>query len=315
VAGLALAAGSCAPRESAEPDAGAPVVPVRVAHAEWRTLRDEVVAPGRWRTTNELVVAAPFGAYVETLTVEPGDAVEPGRTLGVLVTHESRAAVLGAEQLVAAANDAASRDEAARALRQARHDLVRVPLVASASGIVIRRAGSRGAEVAEGAELVALAPRHALVFEAHVPARDAARVQAGQSAVIDMEGAPAVTATVTRRLPQSDAADQSALLWLSPASLAPAGAIDRFGTARIVVGAARRVVAVPDSSLVEDDLTGQVRLAVISRDTLAVWTAVKLGAGSAGWRELLPPAPSAGTAVVVSGQRGLPDSTHVRVER
>jgi len=39
---------------------------------------------------------------------------------------------------------------------------------------------------------------------------------------------------------------------------------------------------------------------------------VKLGASIAGWRELANGTPVPGTPVVVEGQRGLPDGTHVK---
>jgi multidrug efflux pump subunit AcrA (membrane-fusion protein) len=309
---VALACASCADRDAAPEAAGSPVVPVRVAALASRNLHDEIIATGQWRTTHELVVAAPFGAYVESLSVEAGDPVERGRVLGMLVTHESRAAVLGAEQLVASADDRAGKAEAGRALAQARRDLVRVPLVASAGGTVIRRTAARGAEVAEGAELFALAPRQSLVFEAHVPAADAARVRPGQAARVLMEDGTSVVARVTRRLPQAGAADQSALVWLeSPAP--PASAIDRYATSRIVTGGERHAIAVPDSALVEDDLTGEVRIAVVSAANVATWTTVKLGPADGAWRELLFPTLPAGTRVVTSGQRGLPDSTRVSI--
>jgi len=310
----AFAGASCARRESAAGDAQpSPVVPVHAAVLAPQVVHDEVAASGQWRTTHEIVVAAPFGALVESLAVEVGDAVERGRTLGVLVTHESRAAVLGAEQLLAAAGDGAAREEAERALRQARHDLVRVPLVASADGVVIRRMAARGAEVAEGAELFALAPRQSLVFEAHVPVSDAARVRPGQAARIAMEDGAVVPAVVARRLPQASAADQNALVWLV-AQAPPPGAIDRFATARIVTGADRRTIVVPDSALVEDDLTGAVRVAVVDRSSVATWVAVRIGTAVSGGHELLSPALPAGTRVVTSGQRGLPDSTRVSFE-
>jgi hypothetical protein len=63
---------------------------------------------------------------------------------------------------------------------------------------------------------------------------------------------------------------------------------------------------------VADDLTGEVQVARVD-DSLAVWTPVRLGAAAGGWHELLAPAPRPGTRVIVEGQRGLPDSTRVRV--
>jgi multidrug efflux pump subunit AcrA (membrane-fusion protein) len=314
LAAASIAATGCG-RHAADDDASepAPVVPVRVARLESRSFREQVEASGQWRASSELAVSAPFAAYVESLRVEVGDAVERGGTLATLVTRESRAAVLGAEQLVAAAAEPAERAEAERALRQARRDVVRVPLRAGGAGIVVRRAASPGAEVAEGAELVAILAPQALIFEAHVPAREAARVAMGDSARIEMEGLPALAATVRRRLPQTSATDQSALVWLAPARTVAAALQERFGTAAIATGAPRRALAVPDSALVEDDLTGEVRIATVGGD-VATWHAVRLGLAAGGWHELLAPELTAGTRVIVSGQRGLPDSTHVAIE-
>jgi len=92
------------------------------------------------------------------------------------------------------------------------------------------------------------------------------------------------------------------------------GVLGRFGTAAIEAGAEHRAVLVPDSALVEDDLTGEIRLARVAPGSIAVWTPVRLGAAQPGHHELLAPALPPGTAVLVRGQRGLPDSTRVRVE-
>jgi hypothetical protein len=129
-----------------------------------------------------------------------------------------------------------------------------------------------------------------------------------------MEGGTAIAATVERRLPQTNANDQSALVWLAPDHPVTASLLDRFGTAEITIGAARRATAVPDSALVEDDLTGEVRIACVGRDTVATWVTVRVGLGAEGWHELLSPSLPPGTRAIVSGQRGLPDSTRVAIE-
>src|SRR5262249_7675594 len=158
-------------------------------------------------------------------------------------------------------SDADARVEAERALDLARRELVRVPLVASASGTVVRRAAEPGAELAEGAELLAIVPRDELVFEAHVGAADAEHIRAGRAAKIVTESGGPVAADVQRRLPGVSGDDQSVLVWLQPENSAPLAAIGRFGAARIETGTPRRGVAVSDSALVEDDLTGETRVA------------------------------------------------------
>src|SRR5207244_12935932 len=111
-----------------------------------------------------------------------GDGVRRGRRLGWLVPRESRATLGGAELLALEARDPASRDEAARALELARRDLVKVPIVAPAAGIVTRRTIEPGGDVGESGEILALVPSGAMVFEAHVPARDVPRLRPGQRA-------------------------------------------------------------------------------------------------------------------------------------
>ncbi len=309
----ALAAAGCGPRDQgsgaeAEPTA---VVHVRVAAVESRVIPSQVTAPGQWRAINEIAIPAPFAAVVESLRPHAGDHVRAGETIGVLVTRESRAAVRGAELMLRQAHDPAASAEATRALELARHDLVRVPLVAGGSGLVIRRGAEPAAEIAEGGELLAIVPEHDLVFEAHVAPAEAGRVAPGQPARITMEGLPPVAASVQRRLPGAGAGDQTALILLAPRGPAPEGILDRFGTAAIETGAPRRSLAVPDSALAEDDLTGEIRVARVDSSGVAIWTAVRLGSAAGGWHELLAPPLAPGTMLVISGQRGLPDSTRV----
>jgi len=147
-----------------------------------------------------------------------------------------------------------------------------------------------------------------------VPREAAASIPLGARAEIALEGGGMVMTRVQRRLPQTSEADQTALVWLDPTVREPFGVLGRFGTAAIEAGAEHRAVLVPDSALVEDDLTGEIRLARVAPGSIAVWTAVRLGAAQPGHHELLAPALPPGTAVLVRGQRGLPDSTRVRVE-
>lgn len=311
-----LAAGSigtagCARRDAADESEPAARVGVRLRALEERVLEDAISAPGQWRAAGELVVAAPFAATLETLGPRPGDHVAAGQRLGWLVTRESEAALRGAEMLAREATDSTALAEATRAVTLARRDLVRVPLVAPQAGSVLRRGAEEGARLAEAAEILALVPDDGIVFEARVPVAEAARLRPGQSAVVSGEGAPPRPVVVERILPAAGAIDQALLVWLRPTRGGAPPALDRYGTASIRVGVPRRALAVPDSAVVEDDLTGEARVAVVTPAGRAVWTRVHLGASDGGWHELLPPAPPAGTRVVVEGQAGLPDSALV----
>jgi len=260
-----------------------------------------------------VIVAAPFAGVIDTLTLRVGDRAGAGQSVGSVTTLESRAAIRGAELLEREARDPAARAEAERALRLALHDRVRVPLIAPRAGFVVRRSAEPGSQVAEAVEVLAIVPWNGLVFEAHVPQEQRARVHAGQQATIREQGQPARGAVVQRVLPSADPSDQSTLVWLSPTALDPAPQLDHFGTASIRVGAAHAATAVPDAAVIEDDVTGEKRVAVVDSAARARWIPVVLGVGATGWHELRSPALRVGTRVVVDGQRGLPDSARVAI--
>jgi multidrug efflux pump subunit AcrA (membrane-fusion protein) len=310
--GCALLAG-CGARSEPDEAAVEPVVVVRARAVEVRSFDDFVTASGQWRSSGEIVVAAPFAGTVDSVAARVGDRVRAGEACCWLATRESQAAVRGAALMAEQARDEASRAEAARALEQARRDYVRVPLLAPRAGVVVRRSLEPGAQVAESGEVLAIVPSDAVVFEAHVPVAAAARLRRGQRATIGEEGRTPRAAIVQRTLPVASGSDQTTLVWLTPLPGAGEPELDRFGTARIFVGTPRVSAAVPDSAVVEDDLTGETRVAVVDATGRAIWTRVTLGAGADGWRELEAPALPGGTPVIVEGLRGLPDSARVKL--
>jgi len=249
---------------------------------------------------------------VENVGPHVGDRVGAGGPLGTLVTRESWSALRGAELMQREARDGAARAEADRALELARRDMVRVPLRAPQAGVVVRRTLEPGAQVAESGEILALVPAHNIVFEAHVPAADGARVRPGQPATVSEQGHAPRAASVQRVLPMANSADQSLMVWLAPGGTRDLAQLDHYGSARIIVGPPHRGTGVPDSAIVEDDLTGAHRVAVVNTQGRAVWTTIVLGAAEDGWHEVLRPAIAPGTRVVIEGQRGLPDSTRVK---
>ncbi len=298
--------------EGGADEAADATVDVRVAAVASRSFASSVTAPGQWRSSGELVVSAPFAGVVEELGPHVGDRVNAGEPLGTMVTRESWAALRGAELMQHEARDDAARAEANHAVELARRDMVRVPIVAPQAGVVVRRTLEPGAQLAESGEIMAIVPVRNIVFEAHVPAIDGARIHPGQPAMIVEQGHGPRAVSVQRVLPMANSADQSMLVWLAPSGGGASSALDHYGSARIIVGAPHRAAAVPDSAIVEDDLTGTRRVAVVGPDQHVRWTTVDLGGAEDGWRELLSPAIAPGTRVVVEGQRGLPDKTHVK---
>jgi biotin carboxyl carrier protein len=303
----------CGPKADNAEEAQKPAeVAVRIGAVQTRSFRDEVTASGSWRSSGEVDVIAPGACLVQSVLARVGDRVRAGQAVAWLETRESAATLHGAELMVQQAHDSTSRAEARRAVMLARRDAVRISVAAPRAGIVVRRSVEPGSQVADAGEILAIVPTELIVFEARVPGLDRPRLKPGQSATIVVPGFPAITASLQRILPTADSVAQSALVWLAPNRVGPLPGLQGFGTATITIGAMRSAAAIPDSAVVEDDLTGETRVAVVGPGSLALWTRVTLGSGAGGWRELKAPALGVGTRVIIEGQRGLPDSTRVK---
>jgi multidrug efflux pump subunit AcrA (membrane-fusion protein) len=302
---------SCGSKEAAESDT-APRPEVRVARVESRSIQAAVEATGQWKAAVETVLPAPFDAVVESIPVRPGDRVRRGATLAWCRTIESDAVVHGAELMARQATDPQSRQDASRALAEARSSIVRVPVVSPASGTVLRRQADAGSRLTSGSELLAIVADDVLVFEVRVPASEATAIRPGLGATIsDGDGPP--RAALVWTLPPAAAGDQSTLVWLRPLAPPPHLALGRFGTASIATGHAVNMLAVPDTAVVEDDLTGGHRIAVVDSSHMVRWVDVRLGARVDHAQAVFGRGLEAGTAVVVDGQRALLDGMHVMV--
>ena len=311
--GLLVIAGSgCTRRET--PDAGPPARPeVTVDVVSWREFGHGFEAPGQWKSSTELVLSAPFDAVLEELTPHPGDRVTRGETLGTWLTWESAAALQGAELLAREARDSVAMAEARRALAVARAGMVRVPIQSPTAGIVTRRSAEPRSRLASGAEFMALVPDDDVVFEARVPAGDARALHRGGAAMIeDGLGGTPMAAHVVSVMPTAGS-DQTTLIWLRPTAADPRPTLGQFGRATIELGAPYRALAVPDSALVEDDLTGHHTVALVDSSGRLAWVEVQLGRREGRWREVSGAGVQAGRQVVVEGQWALPAGTPVRV--
>jgi multidrug efflux pump subunit AcrA (membrane-fusion protein) len=82
------------------------------------------------------------------------------------------------------------------------------------------------------------------------------------------------------------------------------------------VGERRQVPVVPEAAVLQDDVYGTTQVAVVGPgpDRVAHWIRVTLGARDGGLVEILTPDVSPGTAVIVSGQVGLPEGAPVRIQ-
>lgn len=286
-------------------------VPVRTAAATRATLERVVTAPGHTVALTQQRVRAPFAGTLVSLTKTDGDRVSRDESVGAIVSRDSEAALAGAREMLRTAATEAAKADAQRAVALAERDLIRAPLRAPVSGIVVAHGAAPGDRVSEDQELLTIADGDSVAFVADVPQSELAQVHAGQRAGVDLAGlAKAATGSVHGVLPAANPADFTAPVRIDLESPGVARTIGLFGTARIQVAEKRDALVVPDAAILRDDVTGQSRIAVV-RDGHVHWSAAAVGLRGAAGTELLAPPLAPGDRVVVAGQVGLPEGAAV----
>ena len=264
---------------------------------------------GRWCSR------LPSPRLVDSLTPHVGDPVRSGMTYGWLMRQG--VAGSGARRRALAPPGegwCGPRGGSSRSLRLARRDLVCAPFDRAQgrrcrapgprNGVPSRRGGRDSRDRPVGRHRIRGA-RAGLGCGAAPP---------GQLATIAEAGRSPCPATLQRLLPAASASDQTTLAWLTPRPGEPLPELGRFGTATIVVGPQRGAPSPSRSALVEDDLTGTTRIAVIGASHRSRSRSVTLGVGAEGWREIEAPKLDPGTKVILEGRHRLPDGTLVRID-
>ncbi|HVX39455.1 MAG TPA: HlyD family efflux transporter periplasmic adaptor subunit [Gemmatimonadaceae bacterium] len=295
---------------SAASDTGS--TPVTMSVVTLRTLEQTVSGPGETDVAEDERVRAPFTGVLTAVTVNVGDVVPAGGSVGAIVAENSDAALRGARSMVSAARTPAERRDAERALQVARANVVVTPLRVSKAGVVIARAASTGERVVQGDSLVSLAATGQMVFFADVSQQDLAAVHPGERARITLTARDGWIPASVHGVVPSDTGSTAAMrvrLDLQPPSTPVT--VGLFGTADIVVNQHVNVPVVPKSALLRDDVTGVTQIALVGADNRARWTRVTTGLVDSAWAEILMPRLAAGQRVITTGQVGLPDSSRV----
>jgi RND family efflux transporter MFP subunit len=320
-AALGLPAAACsrdtppaadAPAAGGKDSAGGSATPVRTAPISRADLAVVVSGPGRTDALDVQKVRAPFIGTLRLLTVVIGDRVQSGQVIGAFVAQASDAALAGAEVMVRGATTPAERSDAARALELAKQNLVETPLRAPRAGVVVSRSASQGDLLNQGDSIVSIASAGSIVFVARIAQNDLPQVRPGQRATVALPGRSAeLTAEVHGLLP----ADTSAMSVPVRLDIRTVGApipLGLFGTAHITVGEHRGAVVVPNAAVLRDDVSGTSRVATVTAAGVAHWVTVRTGVQQGRSVEVVSPPLSPGSRVIISGQVGLPEGSHVR---
>ena len=329
---LLLVVSAC--KGGGEPEAEVvPRVPVATTIAATDTITDVVTVVGRLTATpgGSALLTAPAPGVVRRVQVQLGQRVARG---ALLVELDAPDLVSSARSLAAQAEQAERDAERQRELfrqgitsqRQAEEKaseataaraaangagalLARMSLKSPIAGAVQRVEVHPGEHVDAGKELVEVINSTSLDLLAQVPAADLARLKVGALALVLTEGvsagAPGKVAALAPAVDSLTNAGQAVIRVPNPLGSLRAGAA---ATARIVTGARRQALIVPDSALVV--LGDSLTVFVVSADSVAHARTVGVGIRRAGRAEILRGL-SPGDRVVRSGAFGLSDGMKV----
>jgi RND family efflux transporter MFP subunit len=310
-----------------------PRVPVGTTVTATDTVTDVVTVVGRFTATpgGSALLTAPAPAVVRSVPAQLGARVRQGTLLVELdapdLLASARTATAQAElaerdaarqkelfaQGITSQKQADERAAAATSARAAANAagalLARMRVRSPIAGAVQQVAVHPGERVDAGATLIEVINSATLDLLAQVPAAGLARLRAGQPALVLPEGAPSgAPGKVAALAPAVDSltnSGQAVIRVPNPGGELRAGA---GATARIVVGAPRRALVIPDSALVV--LGDSLSVFVVGPDSVAKARTVSVGVRRAGRAEIvrgLQP----GERIVSSGAFGLTDGIRV----
>lgn len=303
------------PARSATASGETPTEATQVTVAPLRRvdLAETVTAPGETVALVAQKLRAPYSGSVTRLNAVVGQRVERGEILGTIVARDSEAALEGAEQMQADARTASERADAKRALELARRSLISSPLVATARGVITAVSTAEGDRVSDNQDILTIVASQSVQFQASVAQSDLARIRSGQKALVKLSGNEApISGHVKGLLGAADVGTLTAPLRIdfdqAPRWIAPG----LFGTAEIEIQSHDQVIAAPQAAVLRDDLNGTQRLALVSPQHQVHWVEVQTGLAEGDEVEILSPELTAGQAVIVSGQIGLPEGAPVQ---
>ena len=290
-------------------------VPVRVDKVRRQTMNVTVAASGRTEALRQDRIRAPFASRIVALRVADGDRIERGQVVAVVVAKNSEAALVGAQQMLAAAHGGADKADAQHAVELVRKQLVQQSLRAPDAGVVLSHAAETGDYVDESEVLVTIADAGSVIFNAQVAQSEADRVHVGQAANILLPaiGAQPIRATVHGALPLASSQNFSIPILLDFASMKSQPELGLYGEAHIVTAQHADAAVVPQAAVLRDDISGVSRVAIVKAG-VAHWLTVQTGIRQGDQIEILSPVMEAGTDVIVDGQVGLPDGAKVTVQ-
>ena len=198
----------------------------------------------------------------------------------------------------------------------AKQGLVKQVLRSPANGMVLSHNAETGDYVDANEVLVSIAETASVYFRAQVSQSDAARLKPGQQASIEVPalGPKPLAAMVEGLLPAASSQNFTVPVRLDLLSSGRDLPVGLFGTARIIVAHHDNATVVPVQAVLQNDVTGATRMAIVGKQDHAHWLDVVTGVRDGNRLEIVHPSIADGTRVITDGQVGLPESAGVVVQ-
>ena len=291
-----------------------PRATVEVATATFGNINDMVDATGSFGVLRDEKVKSTIPGKVEKVFVLEGDIVQKRQPIAAVISQESNASILGAEELLSQAKTPEGKTQAEEALQLAKSTAAVATITAPFSGAVIHRFVTEGELVNQGTDLVEMIDLKSEYFVANVPINYLSSISPGQSAFVTIPGmqiAP-LHGTVQAINPATDPNSQSVEVRISLDAIPEIVTAGTFGNIQIKVGEQRGVVLVPRAAVYHNNELDRYFVWKIQGDSIALLKQVNVGLSDSSDFQItsgLKP----GDVVATAGVYGLPDSTSVTV--
>jgi len=285
-----------APKELEEKEILNPKSLVEIVNVRQGSVDDELILSATTIYLKRNVVTATIPAFITSVRVKLGDAVNKGDVLYELESKERRA--LG--------NNVSKIDTSLT-----NFGIIRVK--ASASGIISTLDKQQpGDYVLEGTQLCTIAESSDLAFQVNVPYEFSSFAKAGKSCIIQLPDTSTHKAEFTKALTAMNALaqTQTVLAKCNENLFLPENMIVKV---TIIKGSNSNKQVLPKSCILSDEMMKEFWVMKLINDTTAIKVPVTIGNKNSVSSEVITPQFNPKDRIIISGNYGLPDTALVKI--
>jgi len=276
-------------QQEKEPDVK---VPVTVTGIQMGSITDYLDLTGTSAFLNKSVIQSPTSAYVEEVSVTPGDYVKKGQTLVSLKTKEAAALQLDSLNPLSFSG--------------------KINIKAAIDGIITSVNHPKGDFIMEGEPLVIIAVPGSFVFLLEVPYEMNSSLHINGSCQILLSDGKILPAVIKSRLPVITGSSQTQKYLIQP--VVPANLPENLlAKIRIIRKVVQKAVILPRSAILADEVMKNFWVMKLINDSVAVRVPVTTGLLEGENVEITEPVFTGSDRFLLTGNYGLGDTAKVIV--